>query len=144
MVASSLDAATTTTGAAVTCVREFWRLMATNDFAAVAAVLDHDFVLEWPQTRERIHGVANFVLMNQQYPASGAWRFAINRLVGSDAEAVSDVSITDGTQRARAISFFSVEKNKIMRVVEFWPEPYVASADRAHLIEKMEDEFFAE
>ncbi len=28
--------------------REFWRLMATNDFHAVAAVLAPDFVLEWP------------------------------------------------------------------------------------------------
>jgi len=37
-------------------VREFWRLMSTNDFAAVGDVLAEDFVLEWPQTEERIRG----------------------------------------------------------------------------------------
>jgi hypothetical protein len=31
---------------AVEIVQEFWRLMATNDFSAVAAVLDSEFVLE--------------------------------------------------------------------------------------------------
>ena len=30
--------------------REFWRRMATNDFAAVAPLLAEDFVLDWPQS----------------------------------------------------------------------------------------------
>ena len=46
--------AVTTSAAAV--VREFWRLMATNDFASVASVLAPSFVLEWPQSSERIRG----------------------------------------------------------------------------------------
>jgi hypothetical protein len=33
---------------AVEVAGEFWRLMATNDFSSVAAVLAPDFVLEWP------------------------------------------------------------------------------------------------
>lgn len=37
---------------AVDVVREFWRLMASNDFHSVAAVLASDFVLEWPQSNE--------------------------------------------------------------------------------------------
>jgi hypothetical protein len=41
-------------------VREFWRRMASNDFESVRAVLvDDDFVLEWPQSAERIRGSAN-------------------------------------------------------------------------------------
>ena len=39
---------------AVEVVSEFWRLMATNDFASVAAVLAPEFRLEWPQSKERI------------------------------------------------------------------------------------------
>lgn len=35
-------------------IQEFWRLMATNDFASVGALLGPDFVLEWPQSGERI------------------------------------------------------------------------------------------
>jgi len=36
-------------GVAERVVREFWRLMASNDFGSVAAVLAEDLVVEWPQ-----------------------------------------------------------------------------------------------
>jgi len=118
--------------------REFWRLMATNDFHSVAAVLAPEFVLEWPQSKERIRGAERFARMNHEYPAQGPWRFTVNRVVGSAAEAVSDVSITDGVQSARAVSFFTVAEGKITRIVEFWPEPYAAPVNRAHLVEGLE------
>jgi ketosteroid isomerase-like protein len=119
-------------------VREFWRLMATNDFASVAAVLAEDFVLEWPQSGERIRGAERFAQMNAEYPAHGRWTFAIHCIVdGGASEAVSDVGISDGVQHARAISFFTVASGRIVRLVEFWPEPYAAPAHRAHLVEAM-------
>jgi hypothetical protein len=118
--------------------REFWRLMATNDFASVAAVLAPDFVLDWPQSQERIRGAERFARMNSEYPAHGAWRFTVHRVVGGDSEAVSDVSVTDGTQHGRAISFFTVAHGLITRIVEFWPESFAAPASRAHLAERIE------
>lgn len=123
---------------AVEVVREFWRLMASNDFDAVAQVLSADFVLEWPQSKERIRGAQRFARMNREYPAHGRWSFAVNRLVGAESEAVSDVTITDGVQHARAISFFTVARGRITHLVEFWPEPYEAPAHRAHLVERMQ------
>jgi ketosteroid isomerase-like protein len=111
--------------------------MATNDFHAVAAVLAPEFVLEWPQSRERIRGAARFARMNAEYPAHGPWSFTIHRLVGGESEAVSDVTVTDGVQTARAISFFEVRAGQITRLVEYWPEPYEAPAHRAHLVERM-------
>ncbi|MGQ7932915.1 nuclear transport factor 2 family protein [Paraburkholderia sp. D1E] len=116
----------------------FISLMATNNFHAVAAVLAQDFVLEWPQSKERIRGAANFAQLNTEYPAQGPWVFTINRIVGSEKEAVSDVSVTDGVQHARAISFFTVEHGKITRMVEFWPDPYEAPFDRAQFVERIE------
>ncbi|MCB0081878.1 MAG: nuclear transport factor 2 family protein, partial [Caldilineaceae bacterium] len=101
-------------------VNEFWHLMSTNDFYSVTAVLSPNFVMEWPQTRERICGAENFARMNAEYPAHGQWQFTINRLVDGEAEAVSDVSVTDGVQSARVISFFTVDQDKILRLVEFW------------------------
>jgi SnoaL-like domain len=119
-------------------VREFWRLMAGNDFHAVASVLASDFVLEWPQSSECIRGAENFARMNHEYPAHGPWQFHLNRLVGGTDEAVSDVSISDGVQTARAISFFTVTGGKINRLVEFWPEPFAAPVNRAHLVERID------
>lgn len=118
--------------------REFWRLMATNDFHSVAAVLSKEFVLEWPQSKERIRGVDRFARMNHEYPAHGRWEFSVNRVVGGESEAVSDVSITDGVQTVRAISFFTVVQGKVIRLVEFWPEPYPAPQNREHLVEIMQ------
>ncbi len=123
---------------AVEIVREFWTRMQSNEFVSVAGVLAPGFVLEWPQTRERIRGAERFVRMNVDYPAHGRWEFTIHRIVGGDGEAVSDVSITDGRLRARAISFFETGEGQVRRIVEYWPEPYEAPADRAHLVEAMD------
>ena len=123
---------------AVEITREFWRLMATNDFSLVAAVLAPEFTLEWLQSKERIRGAEAFARMNSEYPANGPWKFTINRLVGSEAEAVSDVTVADGVQIARAISFFSITQGKVTNIVEFWPEPYAAPTNRAHLVEPIQ------
>lgn len=120
---------------AVDIVREFWELMKTNDFRSVGQLLSDDYVLEWPQSNERIRGRDNFAAMNEQYPAHGRWNFVINRIVGNEHEAVSDVSITDGVQSARVISFTTLQDGKITKQVEFWPENYLAPANRKHLVE---------
>lgn len=123
---------------ALETVREFWRLMASNDFHSVAAVLAADFVMEWPQSQERIRGAERFARMNREYPAHGRWQFTLNHFVDGENEVVSDVTVSDGVQTARAISFFEVAQGRITRLVEFWPEAYPAPAHRSHLVERMQ------
>lgn len=119
-------------------VREFWRLMETNDFHAVKAVLAEDLVVEWPQSRERIRGPDNFARMNSEYPANVPWHFRINELVAGDDRVVTQVSITDGQQSAEPISFFTVRNDKITRIVEYWPDPFPPAENRRHLVEPMD------
>ncbi len=123
---------------AVEVVEKFWERMNSNDFRSVGLILSDDFVLDWPQSKERIRGRDNYAAMNEEYPAHGKWQFIINRIVGNDSEAVSDVSLTDGVQRARAISFFTVRNGKVVKMVEYWPEPFAARADRRHLVERID------
>jgi len=118
-------------------VREFWRLMGTNDFSLVKQVLASEFVLEWPQSNERIRGPENFARMNAEYPAHGPWHFNIQRLVASPSEVATQVAITDGEQAAVAISFFHVAGGRIVRLIEYWPESYTPPANRAHLTEPL-------
>ena len=125
-------------GKAVKTVERFWELMATNDFRSVGSVLGDDFVLEWPQSKERIINRDNYAAMNEEYPRYGSWKFTINRIVGNDQDAVSDVSVTDGVQKARAITFFSVTDEKIVKMIEFWPEDFTAHENRKHLVEMIE------
>ena len=118
-------------------VREFWRLMATNDFASVKQVLAESFVLEWPQSNELLRGPGNFARMNAEYPAHGPWNFTIKRLVASSTDVVTHVAVTDGTQAAEAISFFQVAGGRVTRLVEYWPESYAPPPNRAHLTEPL-------
>jgi len=122
---------------AIELVQEFYRRMNSNDFQAAAELLSEDYILEWPQSGERIRGRANFVAVNVEYPAYGSWRFTVNRIVASATEVVSDVSITDGMQAARAITFHTVQAGLIIKQVEFWPENYPAPENRRHLVERM-------
>ncbi len=123
---------------AVEVVEKLWHLMASNDFRSVGSVLADDFVLDWPQSNERIRGRDHFATMNEEYPANGRWEFTVNRIVGNDIEAVSDVSVTDGMQKARAISFFEVRNGRIATMVEFWPEPFTPLNNRKHLVEQID------
>jgi ketosteroid isomerase-like protein len=111
--------------------------MATNDFHSVKAVLAEDFVVEWPQSKERIRGGDNFARMNAEYPSTGRWTFRINRLVASGDSVVTQVSVSDDTQAAEPISFFTVAAGRIVSMVEYWPEPFAAPENRRHLVESM-------
>jgi len=95
-------------------------------------VLAPDFVLEWPQSKGRVRRTEHFARMNVEFPAHGPLRFTINRLVGGETEAVTVVSVTDATQAARAISFFSVTNGKVDHFAEFWPEPYPSPTNRSY------------
>ena len=122
----------------VEVVKRYWLLMQSNDFRSVGQVLSDDFVLEWPQSNERIRGRDNFSSMNEEYPAHGTWRFTVNKIVGEEIDVVSDVSLTDGVQVARVISFFTVTNGKIRKMVEFWADPFSPLDNRRHLVELME------
>ncbi len=126
-------------------VERFWSLMSSNQFASVAEVCSNDLLVEWPQSRERFVGVERFAMMNHAYPAHGRWQFDVRRLVADDASTglarvVTEVAITDGVQHAVAISFFSIEEGVISHIVEYWPEPFAAPANRAHLAQSMDQD----
>src|SRR5688572_3878751 len=118
-------------------VEGFWAAMQTNDFKAAGKFLHDAYILEWPQSGERIRGRANFVAVNEHYPAHGRWEFTIHRIIAEGDEVVSDVNVTDGAITGRVISFFSVHAGKILQQSEFWPDPYAPADWRARWVEKI-------
>ena len=118
-------------------VERFWAAMQTNDFKAVGEFLHDDFILEWPQSGERIRGRTNFVAINEHYPAHGRWEITIHRIIGEGDEVVSDVGVTDGAIIGRAITFSTIRDGKILHQTEFWPDPYEPAAWRAGWVEKI-------
>ena len=118
-------------------VERFWATMQTNDFKAAGELLHDDYTLEWPQSGERIRGRANFVAINENYPAHGRWQFTIQRIIAEGNEVVSDVDVTDGVITARVITFSTIQEGKILHQIEFWPDPFEPAEWRAQWIERL-------
>jgi ketosteroid isomerase-like protein len=119
-------------------IEKFWAAMQTNDFAKAGEILHDDYILEWPQAGERIRGRANFIAINVNYPAHGRWEFTVHRILAEGDEVVSDVGVTDGLVKARVITFSTVRDGRILRQIEFWPDPFEPAAWRAAWVEKIE------
>lgn len=100
--------------------------MNTNDFRAASNWLAEDFVCVWPQSNEIIRGRENFTAINQAYPAEGKWRFDVQEIVVDGNRVVSDVLVTDGNIKARAITFHNVSNGLIRSQKEFWPDEFAA------------------
>jgi ketosteroid isomerase-like protein len=118
-------------------LENFWNIMATNDFYAASQLLHDDYVLEWPQSGERIRGRDNFAAINTFYPAAGKWTFHINHIAAEADLVVTDVSVSDGTRHDRAITFSTIRDGEIWKQVEFWIEPFEAPAWRAQWVERI-------
>ncbi len=117
-------------------LENFWATMETNDFHAASQLLHDDYILEWPQSGERILGRDNFAAINTNYPAEGKWHFTINHIVAEGDTVVTDVTATDGKIIGRAITFSTIRDEKIWKQVEFWPDPIEAPQWRAQWVEK--------
>ena len=128
---------TTNTETSKQIVEGFWAAMQTNDFKAVGEWLHEDYLLEWPQSGERIHGRANFVAINEKYPAHGRWEFTVHRILAEGDEVVSDVEATDGAITGRAITFSTIRDGKIVHQIEFWPDPFEPPAWRTQWVDKI-------
>lgn len=116
-------------------VLAYWQAMRSNDFAAASLWLADDITIDWPQSRERIRGRANFIAINAAYPAQGPWTFVLNRVLGQGDEVVTDVTVSDGAMTARALTFHRVAGGRIAAQIEYWPDEYPAPGWRSQWVE---------
>lgn len=119
-------------------VEQFWAAMNTNDFRAAVEWLHDDYVLDWPQSGERVRGRTNFAAINENYPAAGRWQFTIHRLIADEYCVATDVSVTDGLIQARVITFSEIRDGRIVRQTEYWPDPFEAATWRAQWAERVD------
>ena len=112
-------------------VERYWQTMNTNDFRAVGELLDDDFMLDYPQSGERIRGRERNALVNERYPSPGPWSFQVERILADGDCAVTDVQVRGAEVEARVISFFELRDGRILRLTEYWPEPFTGPEWRA-------------
>ncbi|MBE7551842.1 MAG: nuclear transport factor 2 family protein [Anaerolineales bacterium] len=118
-------------------VQQFWGAMQDNNFRRAGELLHDEYVLEWPQSGERIRGRANFVAVNENYPAAGRWHFTIHRLIAEGDTVATEITVTDGAVTGRVITFSTVLDSNIVRQTEYWPDPFEPAAWRAQWVERM-------
>ena len=115
-------------------VLAFWQCMHSNDFLAASEWLSDDFECVWPQSGEVVQGAWNYAMINIHYPSYAPWQFKVESLLVQGNQVVSNVFITDGIQRARTITFSTVEDGKIVRQQEYWPESFCAPQWRSQWV----------
>ena len=118
-------------------VRAYWAAANDREWGDFADLLAEDVVYEGPQTRERVRGRANYVRFNVEgFP--GDWRLDVIRIIGEGLHASSWIEFTnaDGSIQP-GLCFFELRGDgKVVRITDFWPEPYELPAGRAHLVER--------
>jgi hypothetical protein len=58
----------------------------------------------------------------------------VQRIVSQDHAAVSMIEFSEGETSQPGLCFFDLdEAGRIVRITDFWPDPYEPQAGRAHL-----------
>ncbi len=106
-------------------IRMYWSLISDQKWNESKKLFHSEFCAEWPQSRERFTDVDSFINMNSAYP--GNHKVEIIKLLSSENKVTSAVFIyADTGQKAFATSFFELKNEKIIKLTEFWGEPYEA------------------
>ncbi|HLM63534.1 MAG TPA: nuclear transport factor 2 family protein [Acidimicrobiales bacterium] len=118
-------------------VERYWAAAEGRDWVRFAALVADDVVYEVPQTRERVRGRDAYVRFNAEFP--GDWHIVVERVV-ADADgrrAVSQVTSTLEGSVETGLCFFEIDDaGRVVRLTDWWPEPYDPPSDRAHLVER--------
>lgn len=112
-------------------VREYWDKISAQQWDAAQNLLHPRFIAEWPQSRERFDNPADYIQMNREYP--GTHRVEVVHVIAQSDRAAATVYIhaQDTGQKTFATSWFEFKDGKIVRLTEFWAEPYAAPEARS-------------
>ena len=115
-------------------VHAFAEALDQRDWDAFAAVLSPDVVYELPQTRERIRGRDRYVQFNAEYP--GDWHVEPELVLGEDHNGCLLFRWSLDATSMLGVAFFEIDGDRIVKVTDFWPEPYDPPAGREQLVER--------
>jgi hypothetical protein len=99
-----------------------WHAFEARDWDGAAGLLHDDFVAEWPVSYERFVGRDAFIEVNRAYPGDG--HITIERVIAQGDTVVTQVRVDIGDESSYALSFFDLKDGLIVKVVDWWPEPY--------------------
>ena len=115
-------------------VERFFAASERGDLAEVGSLVDHDMIMEWPQSGERFRGRDHVlgamaaVEVKPQFAGS-------SRLVGSGPLWVLMVPLRYGEDVLQYVAILELERGRIRRATGYWGAPFPAQEGRAAFID---------
>ncbi|MGH2629010.1 MAG: nuclear transport factor 2 family protein [Actinomycetota bacterium] len=118
-------------------VEQLWTRIGAGDYGGARALMGEDFVLEWPQSGERIEGPDNALEIDRNFPG-GLPSMRFRRTVAGGDLAVLEVELTyaDGSVY-QAVSIAEVRDGKVRKQTEYFAEPFEAPQWRAQWVTRI-------
>jgi hypothetical protein len=99
-----------------------WSYANARDWEGFASLLDPELRYAVPQTREYIEGAPGYLDMFRTWP--GDWHATVKSLVCEASTAVCIIDFVVGAEAMTGISVFELAAGRIVKVMDYWPEPY--------------------
>ena len=116
-------------------VERFFAASERGDAAAVAAMVDDDMVMEWPQSGERFRGVAN--VLGAMGAVEVKPQFAgTPRQIGSGDVWVLMVPLRYGEAILQYVAVLELAAGRIRHATGYWGAPFPAQAARAPFLDR--------
>jgi ketosteroid isomerase-like protein len=103
------------------------------DFSVMDEVFADDALLEYPQSGERVRGRANIRAVEESYPALPKVTIRRKVVVGDLGVVESDLDYQG--KPYQEVSIFDFQDGKIVRLSQYFPEPFEAPESRARWVE---------
>ena len=107
----------------------------THDFDVMDEVFADNAVVDYPQSGERFRGRANIRAVEENYPALPKVTIRRKLVVGDLAVVESDLDYQG--KPYQEVSIFEFRDGKVVRLTQYFPEPFEAPASRAQWVERM-------
>jgi len=117
-----------------TMIRHHLDRLVAGDAAGATEGLADDFVQDWPQSGERLHGRQACFMVHSNYPG-GPPRAAIRRIAGEGDVRVAELDLQYGDEKAFGISIFEFRDGRLVHETDWFGEPFPAPPWRSKWVE---------
>jgi ketosteroid isomerase-like protein len=117
-----------------TAVERHHAASAVGDMDGVHAIYAENVIVEYPQSGERIVGLANLRALRESYPSRLA--FTISRIVGDGALWVTEYVISYDGKPVNTVSIMEFDGPVVTRETLYFADPFDPPAWRAEWVEK--------
>lgn len=98
-------------------IREFWRLNNVRGFASAARMMASTATIDWVLTPERIPSSQDWQAIKEHYP--GTCRMSVKQVISEGTSCVTIADVQNDTYTETPISFFTIECERITKLIEY-------------------------